>query len=154
MKKNQYILILVALLIAGLSFFAGTRYQLNRLNNSRMVGEKSMIGNQRGQQFAVSSDTKSSQNNLSGGTMISGELLSQDEQSLTVKIADGSTKIVIVADSTIYKKSSDAALTDLTIGENLSILGTNNTDGSVTAKTITIGNMMLPIGQGRPQDAD
>jgi len=151
MKKNQYILILAALLIGGVSFFAGTRYQSSKggSNLAESAIEKSTTQGQRGQQVGQTNN-KMGQTNPQGGGVINGEITSKDGQSLTVKMSDGSTKIVIVAESTSYKKSTDAVATDLTVGENVTVIGTTNTDGSVTAKTVTIGDTVMPIGQGRP----
>lgn len=154
MKKNQYMLVLAALLIGAVSFFAGTRYQLSNKGNNL---SESAMGNgvaqgQRGQQVIQQGNAKMGQNNLQGGGMVSGEIASKDGQSLTVKMSDGSTKIVIVADSTSYKKSTDAVAADLIVGENVTVIGTTNTDGSVTAKTVTVGDTAMPIGQGRPEN--
>lgn len=157
MKKNQYILLAIgALIIGGLSFFAGTRYQASK--GSSPVGSdrgnlQAMQNGQRTGQTDGSQTGQVGQNGLQGaGGMISGEIVSQDEQSLTVKTSDGSTKIVIVADSTSYKKSVGAASSDLSVGESITVVGTSNTDGSVTAKTVTLGETAMPIGQGRPDD--
>lgn len=152
MKKNQYILILAALLIGGVSFFAGTRYQLSKGSNSPMSanGGGNFQGQQTGSKNTQQGNAKIGQNAPQGGSMVSGEITSKDGQSLTVKMADGSTKIVLVAQSTSYKKSTDAAAADLTVGENVTVVGTSNTDGSVTAKTVTVGETMMPVGQGRP----
>lgn len=151
MKKNQYILILAALLIGAVSFFAGTRYQSSKGSNlAESTLGKSAAQGQRAQQ-AGQTNNKMGQANQQGG-MVNGEITSKDGQSLTVKMSDGSTKIVIIADSTSYKKSTDAVVADLTVGENVTVIGTTNTDGSVTAKTVTVGETVMPIGQGRPED--
>lgn len=145
MKKNQYILILVALLISGASFFAGTRYQSNRKGNlAAFSASRDMDQGQRGQQVGQQANVRMGQANPQGGAIINGEIISKDGQSLTLKMSDGGAKIVIVADSTLYKKSIDAVVADLTMGENVTIIGTNNTDGSVTAKTVTIGETTIP----------
>lgn len=160
MKKNQSLFLIIgAIVIAGLSFFAGTRYQLSQASSSAQgfgngQGQRIVQGNSQGSgqgNGQQQNNGKSGQNGFQGG-MISGEIASQDGQSLTIKMADGSTKIVIVAESTTYKKSTDASASDLKIGESIMVSGTSNTDGSVTAKTVTIGQPMF-LGQDRLDNA-
>lgn len=74
----------------------------------------------------------------SGSRPLSGEILSQTEDSLTIKLSDGSTKIIFVSDSTEITKSVDGALDDLTEGEQIFVGGTENPDGSYTAQTIQL----------------
>jgi hypothetical protein len=154
MKKNQYILLVTILLIAGLSFFAGTRYQLSKGNGRSLqaVSGRGTLSGQSANQKTQSSGGSRMQNGLANGGLVSGEIISKDGQSLTVKSNDGSTKIVIIADSTVYKKSSDASVQDLNIGEIVTIISSSNTDGSLTAKTVTLGETMIPTGQARPEN--
>jgi len=71
-----------------------------------------------------------------GGRSLSGEIISRSEDSLTIKLIDGSTKIVFVSESTQITKSVKGNLIDLGEGEQIFIGGSENSDGSYTAKTI------------------
>ncbi len=73
-----------------------------------------------------------------GGGQVLGEITSVDDKSITVKNQDGSSKIVILSDKTEINKASEAAKTDLKIGEKVSAFGTTNSDGSVTAQNIQL----------------
>ncbi len=61
-----------------------------------------------------------------------------DSDSITVKLADGSTKIVLFSGTTTYSDTITASQTDLKVGGEVSVFGTANSDGSVTATSIQI----------------
>ncbi len=67
-----------------------------------------------------------------------GEILSSDDKSITVKLNNGGSKIVLVTDKTTINKASEATKADLTTGKNVAVFGTENSDGSVTAETIQL----------------
>lgn len=69
---------------------------------------------------------------------IVGQILSQDSTSITVKLPDGSSKIVMFSDTTPINKTALGSKTDLTTGTGVRIIGTTNSDGSVTAQDIQL----------------
>ena len=70
---------------------------------------------------------------------IMGEVLSQDDKSFTVKMPDGGSKIILFSEKTTLHKANDATKSDLKAGEQVSVFGTENPDGSLTAQNIQIG---------------
>ncbi len=72
------------------------------------------------------------------GGMVMGEIISQDENSITVKIQDGSTKIVILGDSTTYSKSQSIEKSELSTGNQVRVFGSANSDGSITAQNVQL----------------
>src|SRR4030043_796945 len=60
------------------------------------------------------------------GGMVMGEIISQDENSITIKIQDGSTKIVILGDSTTYSKTQSIEKTELSTGNQVRVFGSTN----------------------------
>ncbi len=74
-----------------------------------------------------------------GGNMTSGSIVSSDANSMTVKLTDGSTKIVLFSDSTTISVSKDGSSADLTAGQTVRVNGTTNSDGSITASNIQCG---------------
>lgn len=133
--KNTKALIPVILLLAGLGagFFGGIQYRNYQIAKTR----GSFVLGANGQRFT---GTRTGQGVTAGarGGAVSGSILSMDASSITVKLADGSSKIVLFSTSTTYSKTVNAAQTDLKVGENVAVAGATNSDGSVTATNVQI----------------
>ena len=69
---------------------------------------------------------------------VRGQVISMSDNSLTVKLSDGSTKLVVLSGNTNYLQSTKAALSDIKTGDTVNIVGTQNSDGSVTAQDVQI----------------
>ncbi len=67
-----------------------------------------------------------------------GEIISKDEQSITIELRDGGSKIVFYSDSTEVSKFTSGTSDDLEIGKSVTINGTANEDGSITAELIQL----------------
>ncbi len=131
-NKNIIIAAVAALLIgAGLGFFGGMKYQQSKTP----AGRSGMF--QRG-----SAGIRNSM-----GMAVRGQIISADTSSITVKLPDGSTKIVILSSTTMIGKTTTGNASDLTNGVNVIVFGNTNSDGSVTAQNVQVGNGML---FGRP----
>ncbi len=137
MQKNLITpLIIVVVLIGAGSFYGGMQYQKSQ-QPVPSQGQRG-AGNGCGQRGA-------------GGGFMSGEVLSKDAQSITVKLRDGSSKIVFFASSTAVGKMDTGSIVDVVQGTQVTIVGTTNSDGSVTASNIQIrpeGMMQPPRGRG------
>lgn len=134
MKNNLIIGIIIALVI-GLTggFFGGLQYQ------------KSQISNMPNGQF------REMTRNLQGQRPVSGQIIEQDDKTITVKIQDGSSKIVILSNKTSINKTAEGTKSDLKNREQVTIFGTQNSDGSVTAANIQIGRS-VGTDHGNNQD--
>lgn len=129
MQKNSIVItIIVALIVGAVAFYGGMQFQLRHRPN--FAGGQ--FRGQNGQQFQV-------RDNSQGARPINGEIISQDDKSITIKMQDGSTKIVILSDQTAINKSSEGSKSDLKTGESVTVFGTENSDGSITAQNISIG---------------
>ncbi len=121
---------LLLVIIGGGSFFAGTKYQQSQ--TAKAFGQR--LGGQGGGrqpgQFAGGA--------RGGLRPVNGEIISQDDKSITVKLTDGSSKIVLLSDKTTINKAAEAKKEDLKTGEKVAVFGQENADGSVTAQSVQI----------------
>lgn len=123
MKK--IILIIVALLIIGVgAFYGGMKYSQNRVSQ-----------NFRNQMAAAGAGLRG---NRLGANFISGEIISKDEQSISIKFPDASSKIVFFSDSTEISKTAEGSPGDLEVGKTVMVNGQINQDGSITSQSIQI----------------
>lgn len=136
-NKNIVIAILILIIVAGGTFFAGMKYQ-----QSKQPAFLRQLNGQPGQR------TGSGQNRT-GFRPVSGEIVSSDTNSITVKLQDGSSKIVILSDKTEINKAATGSKEDLKKGERVMVIGQDNTDGSVTAQSIQLN----PVLRGGPSQA-
>lgn len=139
--KNKYtvIIIIVAIVIGSAAFFGGMKYQesKDRSENgpSRFQGVEGRGGGQNGG------------GRFGGGTRpVNGEILNVDAATITVKLADGGSKIVLFNDKTSINKASEGTKDELKTGVKVAVFGTENTDGSITAANIQINPV---FGGGR-----
>jgi len=131
-KKIISIAIGVAVIFGGGGFYFGTVYQ-----NKKLEVQRSQRGGdfqQRGQGQRVGMMGGQNQ----GGGFADGEIISKDENSVTVKTRDGGSKIVYFSETTQIGKSVEGSMDDLSIGQNLMITGKTNSDGSLMANNIQI----------------
>ncbi len=126
------IIIIVAILIVGAGmFYGGMKYQENKSfqPGGQFLGRQGM---RNGNGFPGGGL------NRNGFRPISGEIITSDNTSVTVKLADGSSKIVLLTDKTSINKAATASASDLKAGETIAVFGAENTDGSVTAQNIQL----------------
>ena len=129
-------MIFIVLVTFGLGFFGGMKYQ-----ESKRVTFTSRIGNTMGMQGGESGRRMNFR-------PINGEIISSDDKSITVKLSDGSSKIVVLGTSTVINKADQATKDDLKVGEKAAVFGTENSDGSITAQNIQLNPTFRGIPQG------
>lgn len=139
MKNNMVVTILLLIIFTGGGFFAGTKYQQSK---SPVLGQ---FNDRQGGMNARGGGQQNGNRKMGGGQVV-GEIMSVDDKSITVKMTDGSSKIVLLVDNTNINKASTASKSDLMVGEKVAIFGTTTTDGSVTATNIQLN----PIIRERP----
>ena len=79
---------------------------------------------------------------------VRGQIVSSGDNTITVKLSDGSSKIVDLTSQTKINKATTGSVSDLKTGTTVTAIGTTNSDGSVTAQDVTIGNGMFRIRTG------
>ena len=138
MKKILPIIIILVVVVGGGAFFGGMKYaQSKQLKNGNFGNLSATERQQRFQQMG-GNDAAPTGNKQGGANSTSGEIISQDDKSITVKLNDGGSKIIFYSDATQVMKFAEGAVTDLKIGENVMVNGSSNSDGSITAKSIQL----------------
>lgn len=136
MQNKKVIGIVVIILVAGLSFWGGmmlagknikaaaaSRQNLFAQNGGARGGAGMRIG--------------------AGGGLVSGQILSKDNTSITVQLNNGGSKIVFFSPTTKIEKTVDGSATDVIIGKSVMINGTANPDGSVSATSIQLRPILV-----------
>jgi len=147
MNQKNIIFILLIVIFSGVSFFAGTKYQQSKLPNFANRDFRQMTGGR------VSNIPADGLRGRLGGGQIMGEIISADDKSITVKLADDSSKIIILSSTTSINQASEASVTDLTVGEKVAVFGTTNSDGSVTAQNIQLNPILRQLDH-QPNQVD
>ncbi len=136
-QKSIIITIIVALIVGVGGFFGGMKWQ--------QAQARAGFG-----QFAQGGLGRFGGRGAGTGATV-GKVVSADSNSITVQLADGSSKIVNFSGSTKIVKTSTASSSDLTTGTRVAIFGTTNSDGSVTAQNIQINPANIFHGRaGQP----
>ena len=135
-NKKIIVSIGVCVLIALISFWGGVSYGKSKSSvNSFTKGQGSF--NQNGTNFQggrmMGQNTKGGGN---GGGFTSGEVISMDATSMTIKLRDGGSKIVLFSPTSKVEKTVDGTITDVAVGKSVMVTGTTNPDGSVSATSI------------------
>ncbi len=145
MKKNLPIVIVIIVLVALGSFYGGMKYQ-----SSKIPSRGQFTGGPQGMMFGPGGMNRGGNSSMS---FISGEILSKDSQSVTVKLNNGGSKIVYYSASTTIGKMATGTAGDLSVGTPVMITGKSGTDGNVTAESIQIRNGQEPVRAGAPEPA-
>ncbi len=134
MNKSIIISISVAVVALGIGFFGGMQYQAGKEGASGTRGAYFMRRGGAGGQFRLGIDGQT------GKTFrpVRGQVLSTGNNTITVKLANGSSKIIVLAGSTTFQKSSTASVSDIKQGDTVMVVGQQNSDGSVTANNVDI----------------
>ena len=127
-KKIVWIVVGIIVLVGV--FYGGMTYGGNNVRaaiTSRGLGQNSTFAGTRGARGAGA---------FGGAT--TGQILSKDATSITVGLTAGGSKIIFLDNSTPITKQTSGTMADLTVGTQVSVMGSANADGSLTAQTVQI----------------
>jgi hypothetical protein len=137
MKKIITLAIIGIVVVGGIAFYGGMQYGKSSVQTSGTNGQFS-----RGTNFQGGTRNGSARTNggsqMRGGGMISGEVLSRDLTSITIKLADGGSRNIFLSSSTKVTKSIAGTIDDVVTGSQILGQGTTNSDGSISAQTIQL----------------
>jgi len=135
--KKTILFLIILIIVGGGSFWGGIQYEKNKISSQRPSFQNLQnLSPEQRQQFAQ----------RAGGTgtnFLSGEVISKDEQSLTLKMSDGGSKIIFFSDSTQISKTTEGKIEDIEVGKQIIVSGNQNSDGSYTAKTIQLSPRVI-----------
>ena len=131
--KNQTLLTIILIVVVGSgSFFAGMKYQQSKQSSrpdfASLRGLRDGMNQQGGENLQP----------RAGQRMVRGEIIDKDEESITVKLPNESSKIVLVFENTIINKATEGSMADLEFGKEVAVFGQENSDGSVSATNIQL----------------
>ncbi|MFH1789808.1 MAG: hypothetical protein ABH832_01945 [bacterium] len=134
MNKTLLIIILIIIFagVGGGGFYAGIQYNKSQSTNRFANFQGTRNGN------------FNAQNTRPG--IISGSIVSKDDNSITLQLQDGSSKIIFYSETTQIGKFETGTAEDLFEDQTITVNGTTNPDGSTTAQSIQI----RPAGQDSP----
>ncbi len=136
MSNNKKIgLVVVGIIVLAGVFYAGMTYGGNNVRaaiTSRSQGAGNFAGRIGGAR--------------STGGFTVGQIISKDATSITISMQAGGSKIIFLDKSTPITKQATGTLADLAIGTSVSVTGTPNTDGSISATAVQIRpNIAQPV---------
>lgn len=134
----------IAALCAGLGFYGGMQYQKTQrpagfaqFRNGTMPG----VGG-----VGTRGSGTAGAGRQMGFRPVRGEIIAQDDKSITIKQADNTSTIVLVSDNTEVSKSEAVGVTALSKGTQVAAFGTQNSDGSITAQSIQLNPVAMGTG--------
>ena len=137
MAKKYLPFILVGIVLIIVAFYGGMKVGQST-NNNRRIGANFPNLTPEQQQMAQRFGGNGNFANRIANNNANGEIIAKDEQSITVKLRDGGSKIIFFSDSTQISKSTTGIIDDLAVGTNVMVSGTANQDGSLTAQDIRL----------------
>ncbi|HRY76843.1 MAG TPA: DUF5666 domain-containing protein [Candidatus Paceibacterota bacterium] len=143
MKKIIPIFVAALLMVGAGAFYGGMKYGQTK-KPSFVSGQwgSQMPGG--GLQNGSGTGARINGGSKSGGGLIAGEITAKDDKSITVKSQDGSSKIIFYSESMEISKSVSGILSDLAVGENVTVMGKTSQDGSITAQSIQLRSVASP----------
>jgi hypothetical protein len=143
MNKLIVVAVATAVIVGGAAFGGG--YAVAKKSAPALAGRGMMArdGQAGGQQKAQ----------RAASNMANGEVLTVEEGSLTIKLADGGSRIVLLGKDAVVSYCAEAELSTVQPGTSLLATGEANADGSLTARFIQAGSVMQQFRMGRPEGA-
>lgn len=139
MNKTKVIISAVVgiIIVGGGSFYTGMKYGANK-NSVSLSGD----GQGRFGQYNGGQNGRGGRGGGAGSGFVSGEILSKDDKSVTIKLRDGGSKLIFFSSSTQVMKADSGSPADLSVRQEVTATGSANSDGSVNAQSIQI----RPVG--------
>lgn len=152
MSKTLLSILAAAIVVGGGAFYGGMKYAESKTPRGRFsqADFQNLSPEERRERLQeLGTNAGGFRGGRTGGQagsgFTSGEIISKDDKSVTVKLREvrlpdgqGGSRIVFFSDSTEIIKSASGSINDLEVGNNISVNGTANSDGSITAQSIQL----------------
>jgi hypothetical protein len=161
MKKTLSIIIAIIIVVGGGAFYGGMKYDQSKNGLSSLKNIANLPSDQRRQKLqqlglttlfggGVRGGNAGPRGGNSSGGFSRGEVIAKDNNSITIKPQAGGSQIVFLGASTQIAKSTSGKPSDIITGQNVTVMGTTNSDGSITATMVQIGTTSpQDLGQGQ-----
>lgn len=142
------VIIVIAIVFAAAGFFGGYKYGQSKAPKA---------GAGRAGSFAGAGGAAGTRRFNTGNDFVNGTILSNDNGQLTIQMrslpgaatsTNSGSKIVILSANTQIFKSVQGTPADLSVGQNVTATGVDNSAGAMTAQTIQI-RQAPPAGPGQ-----
>lgn len=151
---NTTITILVVLVIGAGAFLGGTFFQkhqdsLRGLTGAALMEKIAELGSGQATSGVLGDETRGGPEGFAGRGMMGddgmingrgtiGKITAKTDSTLTVELLNGSTRTINISNSTQIRKTTTGSLADLSVGETVSALGANKSDGSLDASSVQL----------------
>ncbi len=134
-NKNLFLTILIVVLFSAVSFIAGKNFPDR---GGSQMANRGQFGNQgrnmeNGQKFAGTQ--------MRGGQIL-GEITAIENDKVTIKEVNGSSKVILLTEETSIVKTTVAPITDLKVGGKIAVFGKSTTDAIISAQNIQLNPLM------------
>ena len=123
--NREILFLIILILVATTAFYVGMKYQQSKMPQGVFF--------QGGGQTAQARER-----------MLSGEVISKDEKSLTLKLPNGSIRIIFLSEKTEFLKMTEGNLNDIEAGKQIMIIGNQTTEGAFVAEQIQLSPRIIP----------
>jgi hypothetical protein len=131
MKKILPLIIIIAVIAIGLSFYGGLRYGESKTSSGQFrnftAGGGLGGGNGAG-----------SGSGRARGNFISGSITAVSPSAMTIQLSDGSSRNINLVSNTPIVRSATGTVSDLLVGDMVSVSGSLNADNSFNAQSIQV----------------
>jgi hypothetical protein len=149
-KKNHIIIVAgFVVFVAGGMFYAGMKYGETKVFAGRLA-QRGLGGMNVGPASGQRRINVGHSTGANNGDFATGDIISKDDKSITIKTKDGGSRIVYYSDTTTIGKATNGTVSDLSAGETVMVNGKANADGSIVSQNIQI-RPVLQQGQGGVQ---
>lgn len=145
MNKTIFGIIVGIIAVGGGAFYGGMKYAQSgspvggRGNFAGLQNLSAEERQQRLQEFGANAGGARLRQGFGGqGGFSGGEVISKDDKSITIKLQDGGSRIIFYSDTTEVSKSEKGSINDVSSGAQITVQGSQNSDGSITAQTIQL----------------